>query len=437
MTHFATQESILVPEERMRKEFDEEAHEELYKSIAARGLLHPIICRKTPGGQLQLVAGERRLRAMRALILMEVSFRCGGEAVPEGCVPFSYTDEISDLEAKEIELDENIKRRDLTPIERAAARKALFDFRQAQAEAKGEKYTVADFQEELARAGVKSVASQRTIMEEFRVAENLHNPEVKNATTLKDAVKATKKATEKLLLDALSEIVSQEEGSPHELIVGDCLDSVRSLPSGRFDCVCTDPPYGIGIDDSGSMVENRHHYADGPEVLERILASLPEELFRITRAQAHLYWFCDLRWFTRICDSLESAGWSPCKFPIIWWKQGKAMAPDITRWPKRTYEVIVYAIKGDKPPLKVAGDVIATSYGSDLQQAEKPKELYVELLSRSCLEGSQVIDPFCGSGVIFTAAEELKCYATGIELDAERAKLANLRAHGQDMKEKE
>lgn len=428
---FATIESIHVPEDRMRKDFDAAAHEELYKSIAARGLYHAIVCRKGPQGELILVAGERRYRAMKALINMEIAFEYGGELVPDGCIPFTYASEGDDYTALEVELEENVVRKDLTAMERALARKKLFDFKVNKAKAAGETYTLDKFSEDLTRAGAKGT-DKKILVRELSVAEHAANPEIANAKSLQEALKAKKKVTEALLLDALSDIVSQEEKPPHDLIVGDSVDVLRSIAPGGFDCICTDPPYGIGIDESGSMVENRHHYDDGPVVLERILVSVPTELFRIARPQAHLYWFCDLRWFSRITDALEEAGWSVCPLPIIWWKRGKGMAPDITRWPKRSYEAIIYAIKGDKPPLKVAGDVIETSYGSDLQQAEKPKELFVELLSRSCVEGSTVIDPFCGSGVIFTAAAELKCYATGIELDEERAKLARVRASGED-----
>ena len=48
-----------------RRTFDEAALAELAESIRARGLLQPVVVRAVPGGQYELLAGERRLRAAR------------------------------------------------------------------------------------------------------------------------------------------------------------------------------------------------------------------------------------------------------------------------------------------------------------------------------------------------------------------------------------
>jgi ParB family chromosome partitioning protein len=56
-----------------RREFDDDALEALSRSIAARGVLQPIVVRPLPGGTYELVAGERRLRAAQ---------RAGLETIP-------------------------------------------------------------------------------------------------------------------------------------------------------------------------------------------------------------------------------------------------------------------------------------------------------------------------------------------------------------------
>lgn len=430
--HKAEMESIVILPDRQRKDFNEEAMIELMNSIESKGLLHPIIVRTIETGQIALVAGERRLRAMKRLHEAGKKVRCNGEVMMENIVPFLYVTDLSPLEYAEAELEENVCRKDLTWVEQAVARKKLYDLRKAAAAAKGEHYNVEKFSNELKASGVSS-ASMRDVYKDLSVAQYLDRPEVAKAADKDTALKAAKKSTESSLLSALSSLVDERIVKPkHTFIAGDCLEVVKTLEPRRYDCVLTDPPYGIDIDSAGDMVSNDHHYTDTEEYLHRILEQLPDQLYRITREQAHVYWFCDFRRISYISYALEQAGFAVCPHPIIWWKRGKSMAPDITRWPKRTYECILYAIKGDKAPLKVAGDVIATPYTSDLQQAEKPHELFVELLARSVLAGSQVIDPFCGSGVIFTAAHEAKCIATGIELHPDRGNLAKLRATGED-----
>lgn len=428
--HLTEAATVLVPEDRMRKEFNQAKHEELMRSIASKGLWHPPVLREL-GGRLWLVAGERRLRAVRGLVASNTPIMHNGQSIPIGQIPFTYLHELDEVQLKEVELEENVVREDLTAIEEIEARAKLFKLRKAKAEAEGKEYSADAFAKELSDAGVPD-SSRTTIFRQLAVAKFIDRPEVREAKSLPEAEKALKKVSENFLTAALGEMLSNSTVTPkHNLIVGDSILELAKIPPGQFDCVCTDPPYGIGIDDSGSMVTHSHHYADGPEVLERILEFVPDQLYRITRTQAHVYWFCDLRWFAKISYALEQAGFKVWPKPIIWWKRGKAMVPDFVRGPKAEYECIVFASKGDKPTLKVAGDVIATAYTSDLQQAEKPKELYVELLSRSVMEGANVIDPFCGSGVIFTAAEALKCSAVGIELSEERADFARIRAYGE------
>jgi len=94
-----------------RKEFDEEALDELAKSIRQNGLLQPIAVRPV-NGHYQLIAGERRWRAVQMI---------GWVDVP------SIVWDISDLEAKKLQILENIVRRDLNPVEEAWAYKGLQD----------------------------------------------------------------------------------------------------------------------------------------------------------------------------------------------------------------------------------------------------------------------------------------------------------------------
>lgn len=96
-----------------RRHFDETAIAELADSIAARGLLQPIIVRAAPDGEgYQLVAGERRWRAAQ---------RAGLHQIP------ALVRELDDAATYEIALVENIQRQDLNAIEEATAYRRLID----------------------------------------------------------------------------------------------------------------------------------------------------------------------------------------------------------------------------------------------------------------------------------------------------------------------
>lgn len=94
-----------------RMNFDEEALEELAKSIKQYGVIQPIIVTKK-GDFYQIVAGERRWRASKKAGLSEIP-----------AVVREYTEQTN----REISLIENIQRENLNPIEKAKAMKELLD----------------------------------------------------------------------------------------------------------------------------------------------------------------------------------------------------------------------------------------------------------------------------------------------------------------------
>ena len=94
-----------------RKDFNEESIKSLASSIKEKGVLEPLIVRHK-GGQYELIAGERRLRASKEAGLTEV--------------PVIVKD-LSDNEVLEIALIENLLRENLSAIEEAAAYQSLID----------------------------------------------------------------------------------------------------------------------------------------------------------------------------------------------------------------------------------------------------------------------------------------------------------------------
>ena len=95
-----------------RKDFDEQALAELADSIARHGLLQPIAVRAAAGGAYKIIAGERRWRAARLAGLSEV--------------PVVIKD-VTDAEAMELALIENLQREDLDPVEEAMGYRQLME----------------------------------------------------------------------------------------------------------------------------------------------------------------------------------------------------------------------------------------------------------------------------------------------------------------------
>jgi ParB family chromosome partitioning protein len=103
---------ITVNPKQPRTEFDTEKLQELAQSIKIRGVIQPLVVRKSPTKkkEYELVAGERRLRACKL---------AGLEKVPIICKDFE------DKDLLEIALIENIQREDLNPLEEAKAYRDL------------------------------------------------------------------------------------------------------------------------------------------------------------------------------------------------------------------------------------------------------------------------------------------------------------------------
>ncbi|MDY4608250.1 MAG: ParB/RepB/Spo0J family partition protein [Eubacterium sp.] len=103
---------IIPNKEQPRKTFDQTALEELADSIRQHGVLQPLLVRPLPNGAYQLVAGERRWRASRLAELKEVPV---------------IIKQLTDTEAMEIAIIENLQREDLNPIEEAEGLQTLID----------------------------------------------------------------------------------------------------------------------------------------------------------------------------------------------------------------------------------------------------------------------------------------------------------------------
>jgi ParB family chromosome partitioning protein len=93
-----------------RREFNEEAMEELAASIAEHGVMQPVVVRTLAGDRYQLIIGERRWRASQL---------AGLEKIP------ALVRDVDDLASSEMMLVENLQREDLNPLEEANAYRHL------------------------------------------------------------------------------------------------------------------------------------------------------------------------------------------------------------------------------------------------------------------------------------------------------------------------
>lgn len=405
--------SLLIPENRQRRIFDEKKLQELADSILSKGLLHPPVVR-FDGETYTLVAGERRTRAITSLASIDVGVSCNGISFPPGTLPITLLADLDPYSIREAELEENTVRDDLTWADKARAIAELDSLRRDQARDEGRPHFARDTASEI--VGREAVGKELTkVTEALTVAKHLHDPEVAAAKTQKEALKVIQKKAEAQHREVLAANFDLAK-TPHTLAHASAFDFAKTLPDASFDVILTDPPYGINADNFGSMAGTEHSYADTPDYGMDCYKLVAKEGFRVAKEKAHIYVFLDPRYWHEISFLFVLAGWNVWPTPLIW-NKGNGMLPKPDHGPRRTYEMILFAAKGDRKVLRVAPDVITCPLVLERDHgAQKPVLLYSDLLSRSALPGNSILDFFVGSGTIFPAANKNKLIATGCEI---------------------
>jgi DNA modification methylase len=413
---------IKVSSDRQRKEFDHAAGGELMDSIQKIGLLHPI----TISNGNQLRAGERRFRAIQMLTALGVCIRHAGEPVPLGSIPAIDWGDLDEITQQTIELDENIKRQDITWQEKSAAIAKLDALRKRQ----DPTHTILETAAEVFNMDTPQQAmgyARERVRRNILLSKHLDDPTVGAAKSLDDAYKILKRKEaydhRELIGAALPEEMLLAQ---HQLLKVDSIAWMLAQHRARsVDCIVTDPPYCI---DSDTFTDPKtggtnllHNYEDTVDFYEAARG-----FSNVAKDNCALYCFCDVEFFASWKTILRDFGWKVLRTPLVWYhRNGYRVIPN---GPRRCYELILAAYKGDKKPLVIAPDIIEAPPDPNLgHAAQKPVAVYQDLIRRNCGPGDRILDPFCGSGTIFPAAHGLKCFATGIENNDAYAAVAQQR----------
>ena len=226
-----------------------------------------------------------------------------------------------------------------------------------------------------------------------------------------------------------------------EIVHGDSLTVLESVPPGTFDAVITDPPYASGgrtqaekskatAKKYSSMGGNAPPDVDGDAKDQRSWTRWAAEWLYLARRAAKpgapVCMFIDWRQLPCASDALQWAGW-------IWrgiavWDKGNSR-PQKGRF-RQQAEYIVWGSNGDMPvsrPVPCLSGVF--KYGNPqnrIHLTEKPLQLMQDLV-KITEPGGHILDPFAGSGTTVLAAVKEGYDATGIEVTDVYADLARKR----------
>jgi len=191
-----------------------------------------------------------------------------------------------------------------------------------------------------------------------------------------------------------------------QIIQGDCLEVMKTMPDKSVDIIIADPPYGMEFQSNYRFKKHEKIVGD-----ERFPVEVIAEFNRLARKA--VYVFC--RW-----DNLAEL---PKPKSVLAWVKNNWSMGDLKHEHGRQWEAICFYPQEEHEFLKRIPDVIhADRTGNSLHPTEKPVELIKTILDAN--KGQIVLDPFLGSGTSAIAAKQMGRDFIGIEISPEYCKIA-------------
>jgi len=402
-------------EERQRKEYGDLSA--LGASITKYGQLQNLLVSAPVDGKYRLIAGGRRLAGLAA----------AGKT--KAFVKF-YEGPVDDLLLQELELEENVQRKDLSWQEKQEAITRMHRIKEAQAKAEGKEWTVDQ------SASFLGIA-RRSIYNAIELAAALQtDPEINKADTAFGAMqrlnrsKDLRKRQDAVQVRSLAEALGTAKPISVKVIQGDALERMKELGDGTQDFCVTNPPYGVDIEAIFTS-DKKIYGTDDEATIAPLCAATFKEAYRVLKDDRWFVTFYPTRRLEECRSFLSDAGFIFQAVPAIWVKPNKYMSSVNDPYVQLgiRYESFFFARKG-KAKFHVMpknGNVfIYDTPGSNrIHPLQMPPELWNEILELITIGGEVGIEPFAGSGSAGIASVGRNLQYTGFELDSEYVARAN------------
>lgn len=418
--------SITVPSDRQRKNIKSSKVDALAGSIKRNGLLHPIVIKR----DCTLVAGERRLLA---------HIKLGREKIP-----VHWFDELDQFEAAAIELEENLRRVDLTWKEICLATLQYHEVREksdstwtraATSEALGLSLQHTSKLCSLAKA-LKSGNELVTIATNMDMAYNSIQRSRQRAVqtelaqvdlTILEVKGETKEASSKPIDTPPEETTAPEAKSPNKILNREFIEWAEAYSGRRFNFLHCDFPYGIKLNTTtynGSQAWKK--YPDSKEIYFALLDCLCTNVEKLLFPSAHLMLWFSMNYYCETVNALEKAGFAVNPYPLFWHKD-RGIVPDPKRGPKRVYETALLASLGDRMVIRSPLNAMYHVVNKERHISTKPKAVLHHFF-RMLVDGStEMLDPTCGSGTALAAAIGLGAKrVVGIDVEQEHCETSSI-----------
>lgn len=417
--HLLDPKSIRIDRDvRQRKIF---TTDDLEASIPKRGQLTPIIVRKD-GDDIVLVAGERRLTTFLNMPSL-------------GKIKATFLEELDPVEAKIVELEENIRRQQLSWSEECEALLAIHNHYlelhegdkwnlAKTAEAIGYNYNQIFRMVEVAKeleAGGDWILQSSGWTTAYNALEIRRERAKENATaklnnTIADVLEPTSsyEPEDVKAITAAAEVKAAVGEAPveaddHPFLLADSIQWMKDYRGVPFNFAHCDFPYGIDIQDSEQANANEHGtYEDSPEVYWELLSTFLANRDKLLSPQAHIIFWFSPKYYVETREFFEKN--SPDLWvqdvPLVWLKSdNRGIVADVQRRPRNITELAFFISRGDRKLLKAVANGYAAPTSRVIHQSEKPIPVLKHFFQMIVDENTRMFDPTSGSGNALVAAD--------------------------------
>lgn len=216
-----------------------------------------------------------------------------------------------------------------------------------------------------------------------------------------------------------------------ELIHGDCLEKIKSIPDGSIDLVLTDIPYGEvsknGAERARYSGQLRKIDKGSADLLTFEISSLLAEIKRVTRGSVYI--FCGIEQIQTIYTFFSQEKDFMVR-QCAWRKTNPAPVNGQHMWLSSFENCIFAKRRKTKFNQSCKSSVWDFPTGrSKVHPTEKPLALFEYLIQSSSDERDTVLDMCMGSGTTGVACKNLNRNFIGIELDKDYFEIAKKRIH--------
>lgn len=402
--------TVKVPEYRQRKEFGN--IDELAASMDEHGQIEPIVVDMTGC----LIAGERRLRAAKQLGWSHIEVH---EINP-----------LDDFHKHALELEENLRRKDLTPAERV---RALAEYHRLQQRLHGAARQHVGGGHGINQTAENLGVSKSTVSSYLEIDAILDvAPHLATSDSISGIVRAWRQERLRAVeAEIARRAVKAGLGNMDCIRHQDALEFLATLPNESVDLFLIDVPFGINLFETfdASQSSLGTQWYDDPDKVAHFCFDMTQQIARILAPGRHALIFCAWGETFTFYNASKNTDLTFELPPYVWDRVHATPAMQPCHQADKVYENIVHFYRGTPVwPKRIGKNIM--SWGrtnTPVYPTQKPGPFIRKLIEQFTFEGQLVVDCCMGSGETILQAMACRRRVLGCDINETSVNLVRTR----------